>query len=470
MGCGIAMKKLLCIIFVGAICVMNQSSVHAEDSGKSTGLFDDVDIVTDENAVPIDRKDISGMKNAEMGDTVAALDQTMQRSAAAPYWTNTGGVKRFYDANGNMMYHAGSKMIIDVSEHQGVINWDQVKAAGIDGAILRISYGYENGYDKQFVRNVQECNRLGIPYGIYMYSYAYDANFAYHEAADVVNLLSKVQVNLSYPIYYDIEGFAPFNHLGVVRYHPTSPSQYESIIATFINYMNTHGYAGKVHVYSYRSYLQNELNSSKILSYVSWIAAYTQTLGYTNTFYNGVQGWQYTSDGSVKGINGRVDISCFSDFMYNASVSASVPEAVTEKLAEKNIKFNAGYLTGFQLNSDISALQSSLASLGKVTLYGINGNVITSGKVATGQMITIEMNNRAADQVYKMAVVIRGDVNGDGVIKSNDYALIKNDILNIKKLTNASYKAADVSGDGLVRSNDYALIKNYILGRSSIKQ
>ncbi|MBS6373289.1 MAG: hypothetical protein KH431_01595 [Erysipelotrichaceae bacterium] len=464
------MKKLLCIIFVGAICIMNQSSVHAEDSGKSTGLFDDVEIVTDENAVPIDRKDISGMKNAEMGDTVAALDHTMQRSAAAPYWTNTGGVKRFYDANGNMMYHAGSKMIIDVSEHQGVINWDQVKAAGIDGAILRISYGYENGYDKQFVRNVQECNRLGIPYGIYMYSYAYDANFAYHEAADVVKLLSKVQVNLSYPIYYDIEGFAPFNHLGVVRYHPTSPSQYESIIATFINYMNTHGYAGKVHVYSYRSYLQNELNSSKILSYVSWIAAYTQTFGYTNTFYNGVQGWQYTSDGSVKGINGRVDISCFSDFMYNASVSASVPEAVTEKLAEKNIKFNAGYLTGFQLNSDISALQSSLASLGKVTLYGINGNVITSGKVATGQMITIEMNNRAADQVYKMAVVIRGDVNGDGKISGIDYVKVRNKIDGKSQFNSIESLASDINNDGKISGIDYVRIRNHIDGKTTITQ
>lgn len=464
------MKKLLCIIFVGAICIMNQSSVHAEDSGKSTGLFDDVEIVTDENAVPIDRKDISGMKNAEMGDTVAALDHTMQRSAAAPYWTNTGGVKRFYDANGNMMYHAGSKMIIDVSEHQGVINWDQVKSSGIDGAILRISYGYENGYDKQFVRNVQECNRLGIPYGIYMYSYAYDANFAYHEAADVVKLLSKVQVNLSYPIYYDIEGFDSFNHLGVVRYHPTSPSQYESIIATFINYMNTHGYAGKVHVYSYRSYLQNELNSSKILSYVSWIAAYTQTLGYTNTFYNGVQGWQYTSDGSVKGINGRVDISCFSDFMYNASVSASVPEAVTEKLAEKNIKFNAGYLTGFQLNSDISALQSSLAGLGKVTLYGINGNVITSGKVATGQMITIEMNNRAADQVYKMAVVIRGDVNGDGKISGIDYVKVRNKIDGKSQFNSIESLASDINNDGKISGIDYVRIRNHIDGKTTITQ
>lgn len=464
------MKKLLCILFIGALCIVNQADIHAEGSGESTDLFDGVEIVTDENAVPIDRKDISGMENAEMGDNLAMIDHTMQRSAAAPYWTNSGGVKRFYDANGTLMYHAGSKMIIDVSEHQGVINWEKVKASGVDGAILRISYGYENGFDKQFVRNVNECNRLGIPYGIYMYSYAYDANFAYNEAADVVKLLSQVKVNLSYPIYYDIEGFDSFKHLGVVRYHPTTPSQYESIIGTFINYMNTHGYAGKVHVYSYRSYLQNELNSSKILPYVSWIAAYTLTLGYTNSFYNGVQGWQYTSDGSINGISGRVDVSCFSDFMYNATVSVTVPEAVTKKLAEKNIKFNAGYLTGFTLNSDISSLQSSLSSLGKVTLYGVNGNVITSGKVATGQTISIEMNTRDSDNVYKMAVVIRGDVNGDGVIKSNDYALIKNDILNIKKLSNASYKAADVSGDGLVRSNDYALIKNYILGRSTIKQ
>lgn len=464
------MKKLLCIIFVGTLCIVNQVSIHAEASGESADLFDGVEIVTDKNAVPIDRKDISGMENAEMGDNLATIDHAMQRSAAAPYWMNTDGLKRFYDANGTMMYHAGSKMIIDVSEHQGVINWEQVKASGVDGAILRISYGYENGFDQQFVRNVQECNRLGIPYGIYMYSYAYDANFAYNEAADVVKLLSQVKVNLSYPIYYDIEGFQPYKHLGVVRYHPTSPSQYESIIATFINYMNTHGYAGKVHVYSYRSYLQNELNSSKILSYVSWIAAYTLTLGYTNSFYNGVQGWQYTSDGSVNGISGRVDISCFSDLMYNASVSPSVPAAVTKKLAEKSIKFDAGYLTGFQLNSDISTLQISLSGLGKVTLYGVNGNVITSGKVATGQTITIEMNTRDSDPIYKMAVIIRGDVNGDGKISGLDYVKIRNMLDGKTILKSHELKGADVNKDGKVSGIDYVKIRNTLDGKSNIAQ
>lgn len=70
--------------------------------------------------------------------------------------------------------------IIDVSEWQGVINWNKAKPH-IDGAILRCGCG--TGYDdRQWARNVRECERLGIPYGVYLYSYAKDVNAARAEA------------------------------------------------------------------------------------------------------------------------------------------------------------------------------------------------------------------------------------------------------------------------------------------------
>ena len=86
------------------------------------------------------------------------------------------------------------KQVVDVSEHDGKINWEKLKSEGIDGAILRIGWGV--GYtDEYFDYNISECKRLGIPYGLYLYSYAYDANFAYAEADSTIERLQGYDFN-----------------------------------------------------------------------------------------------------------------------------------------------------------------------------------------------------------------------------------------------------------------------------------
>ena len=205
-------------------------------------------------------------------------------------------------------------MIIDVSSWQETIDWEKVKAAGVDGVILRLGYGYL-GKDSYFDRNLSECNRLGIPYGIYLYSYAYDANFAYAEANGTAQMLEgKDLSNLKYPIYYDIEGFKSWeDDDGSIRKAPTKVAQYESIIGTYINRMSELGYGNMVQVYSGRYYTQTRLNSPNILPYVSWIAEYeSPVLNYKNTYYNnGDVAWQYSSSEKVNGVKGNTDTSAF---------------------------------------------------------------------------------------------------------------------------------------------------------------
>ena len=96
------------------------------------------------------------------------------------------------------------RKIIDVSEHNGVIDWEKAKGH-IDGAIIRCGYGsdYTSQDDRQYRRNVSECERLKIPYGVYLYSYAQNAEQARSEAAHVLRLVKGHK--LSYPIYYDVE-------------------------------------------------------------------------------------------------------------------------------------------------------------------------------------------------------------------------------------------------------------------------
>ena len=368
------MKRIKTLLVVALLLGNVVYSIKAKENGTlktdNGDDFQNVEIVTEDTYKPIDPQVSKLMQDVAMGTNTDNKVINEKVRTSNPYWSVIDGEKSFYDAEGNLMYRKGTKMVIDVSEHNGIIDWNKVKAAGVDGAIIRVGWGYL-GEDKYFQRNVSECNRLKIPYGIYLYSYAYDANFAYAEANGTAEMLSKVSLNLSYPIYYDIENFTPWNDNGVTRRPPANPDEYEKVIGTYINRMNELGYKKIVHVYSYRYYLETKLKSAKILPYVSWIAAYTQTLGYENKYYSGEQGWQYTSSGSVSGINGRVDMNCFSDEILNP-----VPRMIELNVKQKKITKGATYTFKASINpSDASQ---------EVTWRTGNSNVATvdsNGKV-----------------------------------------------------------------------------------------
>ena len=405
------------------------------------------------------------MGEAEMG---SSEDITFAR-VSSPTWKIENGTKQFYDGYGALMYGENTKFVIDVSEHNGTINWEKVKAAGVDGVIIRVGWGYL-GRDTQFKRNVSECNRLVIPYGVYLYSYAYNANFALSEAKGTIEMLKEADVNLSYPIYYDIEKFSNWNDNGTTRKPPTTVSEYEKIIATYITYMSENGYAGKVHVYSYRSYLNGVLNSPSIHAYTSWAAEYGAKLNFENNHYGGEQGWQYTSSGTVDGISGRVDLNCFSDQFYNTSLSQEIPDVLQQALIDVGGSAKSGYLYGIKLGTDLSALTTKLSETGDVSWLNSKGNGISGGNIATGQTLKITISENETIKTYTLTVVEKGDVDGDGRIRAVDYSLVKNDLLGIKKLSGAFAKAADIDGDGNIRAVDYSLIKNDILNIKKISQ
>ena len=217
-------------------------------------------------------------------------------------WAYINGQKYFFDNAGNIAGNMPAKKIIDVSSYNGNIDWDTVKQYGdIDGAILRITA--HPGYyieDTQFARNLAECRRLNIPFGVYIYDYANNTNDAVYEANFVIDILRKYNVSpseLSYPVYYDLERTQ------------ISKAQNIANMNAFISTMNANGYTA--HVYSYRAMLNDTLNDPSIWANVSWMAAYTNTIGWSNPYYKGNFGWQYTSSGTIPGISGSVDISCW---------------------------------------------------------------------------------------------------------------------------------------------------------------
>ena len=187
---------------------------------------------------------------------------------------------------------------IDVSEHQGRIDWNAVKASGIDFAILRVGFGapsFGGRVDYQFNRNISECERLGIPYGVYVYSYAFDNQQAADEASMVIDCLSGHNPRL--PVYYDLEDktiIADGRQSGIA-----------SRAQTFCNKISSAGY--KPGIYANLNWFNNILTDPvfKSGSWDHWIAQYNSQCHYTGSY----SFWQYTSRGKVSGISGNVDMN-----------------------------------------------------------------------------------------------------------------------------------------------------------------
>ena len=187
---------------------------------------------------------------------------------------------------------------IDVSEHQGRIDWNAVKASGIDFAILRVGFGapsWGGRVDYQFNRNISECERLGIPYGVYIYSYAFDNQQAADEASMVIDCLSGHNPRL--PVYYDLEDktiIADGRQSGIA-----------SRAQTFCNKISSAGY--KPGIYANLNWFNNILTDPvfKSGSWDHWIAQYNSQCHYTGSYSI----WQYTSRGKVSGISGNVDMN-----------------------------------------------------------------------------------------------------------------------------------------------------------------
>ena len=190
---------------------------------------------------------------------------------------------------------------IDVSQWQGTIDWTKVKAAGIEFAMIRAGYG-QNNIDPQFERNISECNRLGIPCGIYWFSYAYTEAMAIREAEYALAAVEPYK--LEYPIAFDYEGasvdYAKKNGVVPDKAHVTA------LANAFCGRIEQAKYY--VMVYTNPSYLSTYFDSSVPKSYDIWLAQWPANPDPSSKPSQAGGIWQYTSSGAVAGISGRVDM------------------------------------------------------------------------------------------------------------------------------------------------------------------
>ena len=204
------------------------------------------------------------------------------------------------------------KKIIDVSRHQGTIDWKKVKDH-IDGAIIRCGYGknIRKQDDEQFLANINGCITNNIPFGIYLYSYAKDICSAQSEAEHALHLIRPYKDQITYPVYYDLEE------------QGTEATAVENA-KVFCKILTEAGFV--CGIYANQSWWKNILKD-KLNDYPKWVARYYAAkptdfqwaVEHPEAKPTGISGgydmWQFTDQGSIPGIKANVDLNiCYKDY------------------------------------------------------------------------------------------------------------------------------------------------------------
>ncbi len=188
---------------------------------------------------------------------------------------------------------------IDVSSWNGEINWEKVKSESIEFVIIRTGYGSQDStqIDKQFYNYVNGCETVNLPMGAYHYGYATSEEEARNEANFCLSILNGIQ--LEYPVFYDVEEICMFE---------CGREKLTKIINAFCEVITNAGY--KAGLYISCSHAENYVNMTDIL-YEKWIAQYNSECQYEGDY----QMWQYSSKGTVNGINSSVDMNiCYKEY------------------------------------------------------------------------------------------------------------------------------------------------------------
>ena len=269
---------------------------------------------------------------------------------------------------------------IDISHHQGDIDFDKLKG-NIDFAMVRTSYGsfYE---DKKYKQNILGLERVKIPYGLYHFSYATSIESAEKEAEGFINIIKKY--NPTYPVVIDIEASD--------RTSNVRGDTLVDIADTICRKIEEAGYYAMI--YANLDYLNNKLNDSRLDKYDKWLAEWKSKPTYNKNF--GI--WQYSSKGSIPGINGNVDLNIsYKDY---PSIIKIVKEE--EKSTDNNMLNDVNYVV--KKGDTLSAIASKYATTYQ-RLASYN-NIKNPNKIHPGQIIRVPGNIKITPNTY---VVKKGD-------------------------------------------------------------
>ncbi len=276
----------------------------------------------DKNGNQMYIKDNEGnYKEAVFADYFTAQEFYIKTEGQYRYtgWQTINGKTYYYDKNGTpvtgtqiiqgVTYNFGadgaiattvngSKFGIDISRHNGNIDWNAVKASGVDYVIIRCGYrGSATGVlieDENFKKNIRNATAAGLKVGIYVFSQAINEVEAVKEASLAVSLAKGY--NLTYPIFIDTESSGG-------RADKIDVATRTAVVNAFCQTVASAGY--QPGIYASKSWFETKLNMGAIGNYKIWLAQYSAAPTYKGRY----DMWQYTSKGKISGIKGNVDLN-----------------------------------------------------------------------------------------------------------------------------------------------------------------
>lgn len=202
--------------------------------------------------------------------------------------------------------HGALSQGVDVSKHNGAVNWGQVAASGMKFAFIKVGSTY-SGVDPNFASNITNAQAAGLKTGVYLYSYATTPEAAANEANLVLQWIDNYTIN--YPVVFDIED----------KCHKSlSQQQLIDIVNAFCSVIDAAGYYPMV--YSNKNMFTEKLST---VGWDKWVAQYNKSLEYNNN----VGFWQYTGSGKLNGFGGNVDLN----YQYKDYNSVIIPEGFLER-------------------------------------------------------------------------------------------------------------------------------------------
>ena len=377
-------KKLLGLMVVFCMFIIGMpATVLAEgmDEAQPNEMDNTETVVyTDENDDPLNDRAEGNIDAGFYGD-----DENAGINMASLYDAGYSHDARF---NGYMVRDG-----IDVSYHQGNIDWNAVKNAGIEFAFVRVGYrGYGSGQlndDVRYVQNLQGALNAGLRVGVYVFSQAINETEAVQEANYILGRIGGYNITL--PVVIDYEYTS--DPTGRLVAAGLSADQQTSICAAFCNTVAARGYTPMI--YANYDMLVHHMNGTLLgTNYKIWLARYNSYAGYAGNYTY----WQYTSNGSVPGISGRVD----RNFWYDNSTYATTQQTADTFVRRLYISLLGRTPSDSEVNGWSRQLQS-----------GTTAATVASGFVDSAEFQNTPLSSAdCVDRIYR-AILGRGaDANG----------------------------------------------------------
>lgn len=298
---------------------------------------------------------------------------------------------------------------IDVSEWQGDVDFEKVKAQGVSCVVLRAGFGRNSAQkDSMFEKNYTEAKKAGLNVGAYWYSYADSVEDANREAKACISVLGNKEFEL--PVFYDMEDNSQ-SDLG--------KETLTKMARTFMALLLTEGY--RVGVYANANWFENYLDYKTLYgTYYIWLAQYNDVPEFECDM------WQYTSSGKIDGISGNVDMN----IIYNPKLVKAVQKP--EEKHEEN--FETALLQSILMISQrLGVISQSISPIdnkkGRMTKAAIL-QMKKALSLEENEEIDLVFVRRMYQQILDSLPVV-GDVNGDGAVNIKDATALQKEIAGV---------------------------------------